>query len=145
MSDLEAIDTALIDLRHLWTTPPRIDDPTLGTVEMSTIWVAESLRRRPIQTIADLAGRMGVAHSTASRLVARAEAAGAVVRGPDPEDNRRVTVHLTPAGASLASVALDYRLQMLAGATDDWSADDIATFARLLSRFTQSTRRRESQ
>lgn len=137
MTDLERIDAALIELRHLWTSPPRIEDASLGTVEMSTIWVVDSLRRQPDQTIAELANRMGVAHSTASRLVARAEAAEAVRRVPDEGDHRRVTVALTQAGAQLANTALTHRLRTLTRHTEDWSPQERTTFADLLTRFAQ--------
>lgn len=135
MTPLEDIDEALIALRHLWAAPPRIDDPDLGTVEMSTIWVVDRLRRNPGQTVAELAGQLDVAHSTASRLIARAEQTGAVVRMPDPHDQRRVTVHLTPAGRDLAAVALEYRMRTLEAATADWTDTERASFAHLLTRF----------
>jgi DNA-binding MarR family transcriptional regulator len=135
MTDLERIDSALIALRHLWSIPPRIEDPALGQVEMSTIWVVDSLRHGIPGSVADLAASMGVAHSTASRLVARAEQAGAVVRGPDPDDQRRTTVTLTDAGRHLALTALQYRLAVLRRATRTWTPADRSTFAALLTRF----------
>ncbi len=137
MTPLEQIDEALIALRHFWTAPPRIQDPALGAVEMSTIWVADCLRRTPNQTVAELAAALDVAHSTASRLIARAEHAGAVLRDQDPHDHRRVTVHLTEAGHSLAKVALEYRVATLQAATVDWTDAERATFASLLTRFAQ--------
>lgn len=137
MSDLERIDAALIALRHLWTTPPRVDDPALGSVEMSTIWVTDSLRRTPDQTVAQLAAHMGVAHSTASRLIGRAEQTGAVTRQPDPHDQRRVTVRLTTAGQELAATALAHRLALVNAATEDFTPQERSTFADLLTRFTQ--------
>lgn len=136
MTDLERIDAALIALRHLWTAPPHIEDPALGQVEMSTIWVVDSLRRHPGQTVTELACAMGVAQSTASRLVQRAEQSGAVFRTSDPADQRRTTVALTAAGGKLAETALAYRLHRLARTTETWSADDRRTFATLLTRFT---------
>ena len=42
-------------------------------VDMSTLWVVDGLRRGPTDaemTVSDLARHMGVAHSTANRLVA---------------------------------------------------------------------------
>lgn len=135
-SPLERIDDALIALRHLWTAPPRINDSDLGVVEMSTIWVVDCLRRSAGATVAELASQLDVAHSTASRLIARAEKTGAVVRTADPDDQRRVLVQLTPAGRRLAANALEYRLGSLQEATADWTDQDRATFAHLLTRFT---------
>lgn len=134
-TDLAAIDAALIALRHLWTAPPHIEDPALGQVEMSTIWVVDSLRRQPDQTVSELAAAMDVAHSTASRLVLRAERSGAVIRTPDPQDQRRITVTLTAAGRDLATAAAEFRIQRLATLTQDWTAEQRHTFASLLTRF----------
>ncbi|MEI2643681.1 MAG: MarR family transcriptional regulator [Candidatus Nanopelagicales bacterium] len=135
MNDLERIDAALIALRHLWSAPPQIEDPALGEVEMSTIWVVDCLRRTPDQTVSDLADAMGVAHSTASRLVQRAEHSGAVVRAQDARDQRRTTVHSTEAGRALAQTALRFRLAKLEQFTDDWATTDRRMFATLLTRF----------
>lgn len=134
-TDLERIDAALIALRHLWTAPPQIEDPALGQVEMSTIWVVDSLRHTPDQTVSGLAAAMGVAHSTASRLVLRAERSGAVVREPDPADQRRTAVRLTKAGRTLAAAALQFRLSRLQRVTAQWTAADLRDFATLLTRF----------
>ena len=66
---------------------------------MSTLWVVDGLRRGPTDaemTVSDLARHMGVAHSTASRLVARAEEVGIMVRrATSATDHRRVAVLLT--------------------------------------------------
>lgn len=137
---LQRMDSALIALRHLWTAPPRIQDPALGSVEMSTIWVTDSLTREAtLQSVSDVAAHLGVAHSTASRLIARAERAEAVVRSPLPQDSRRVAVHLTERGRALARAALQFRLQILEQATADWTADERETFADLLTRFASTT------
>lgn len=68
--------------------------------------------------------------------VARAEKTGAVIRTADRDDQRRVTVQLTPAGHRLATTALEYRLRSLRDATSDWADHERASFADLLTRFT---------
>ncbi len=137
---LRSIDESLIHLRHLWSAPPRLDDPNLGSIEMSTVWVVDTLLRCPDaqQTISQIAEAMGVAQSTASRLVARAEAAGTVTRLTDPQDARRVTVSTTQSGEALAAAGLNFRLQKLTDATVDWSQEDRTRFAELLARFATS-------
>lgn len=139
---LHTIDEALIALRHLWSTPPRLHDTTLGAVDMSTLWVVDGLRRGPADgemTVSDLARHMGVAHSTASRLVARAEEVGTVHRFTSTTDHRRVAVHLTATGRELALAGLEFRLGFLRSVTEDWSSDERATFAELLARFAKKT------
>jgi DNA-binding MarR family transcriptional regulator len=136
-SALADLDTALIGLRRLWAAPPRLADPTLGQVEMSTIWVVDALDRladRPEVSVADLATAIDVAHSTASRLVDRAEAAGAVTRHPSATDSRRTAVTLTPTGHTLAAVARQARTTYLTQVTADWSDEQRSTLAELLNR-----------
>ena len=134
---LADLDAALIGLRRLWAAPPRLADPTLGQVEMSTIWIVDALDRladHPEVSVADLATAIDVAHSTASRLVDRAEAAGAVTRHPSATDSRRTAVALTPTGRTLATVARTARTSYLARVTTDWNDEQRATLADLLTR-----------
>jgi DNA-binding MarR family transcriptional regulator len=145
---LHTIDDALIALRHLWSTPPQLHDATLGSVDMSTLWVVDGLRRGPANaemTVSDLARHMGVAHSTASRLVARAEEVGTVRRATSATDHRRVAVHLTATGRELALAGLDFRLSVLRSVTEDWSIEERATFADLLDRFAKKTHEHPTQ
>jgi DNA-binding MarR family transcriptional regulator len=134
---LADLDTALIGLRRLWAAPPRLADPTLGQVEMSTIWIVDALDRMAEHrevSVADLATAIDVAHSTASRLVDRAEAAGCVQRHPSATDSRRTAVALTPTGRTLATVARHARTSYLAQVTTDWSDEQRSTLAELLTR-----------
>ena len=140
---LADLDTALIGLRRLWVAPPRLTDPALGPVEMSTIWVVDALARlahRPEVSVADLATAIDVAHSTASRLVDRAQAAGCVSRHPSATDSRRTAVALTAAGRTLADTARTARTEYLAAITTDWVPEDRRTLADLLTRLAHAVR-----
>lgn len=140
---LRGIDAALIGLRHLWSAPPRLDDPQLGRVEMSTVWVAEALARPDAgeATVNDVAAELDVAQSTASRLVDRAERAGVVTRSRSSRDARRVVLSLTPVGHTLAARSSTFRLEYLNRVTADWSLEERRTFADLLTRFASSVHR----
>jgi DNA-binding MarR family transcriptional regulator len=133
---LAELDAALIALRRLWSTPPRLADPERGSVEMSTIWIVDALDRLgrlPEVTVTDLADALEVAHSTASRFIDRAEAAGCVVRNRCERDSRRTVVDSTPAGKALAAAARDARTGYLAAVTADWTLQDRRTLAHLLT------------
>jgi DNA-binding MarR family transcriptional regulator len=134
---LADLDTALIGLRRLWAAPPRLADPALGSVEMSTIWIVDALDRLnhlPEVTVADVAAAIDVAPSTASRLIDRAEAAGCVSRLRSATDTRRTVVAATPAGQALAGAARTARTDYLAAVTAEWTGDQRRTLAALLSR-----------
>lgn len=134
---LTDLDSALIALRRLWSAPPRFPDPELGPVEMSTIWIVDALARLdhiPEVTVADVAAAIDVAHSTASRLIDRAETAGCVSRQRSDRDTRRTVVSATPAGRALAGAARTARTHYLSAVTADWSPEQRRTLAELLSR-----------
>lgn len=141
---LAAIDEALIALRHLWTTPPRLADPVLGDVDVSTVLVVHVLSARPATdgpaSVGDVARGLDIAHSTASRLVDRAVRTGVVARTTSPVDGRRVTLQLTPAGARLAVASRRFRTGYLRVLLADWSDREAADFARLLHRFADAVR-----
>jgi DNA-binding MarR family transcriptional regulator len=104
---------------------------------MSTIWVVDALDRlpdRPEVSVADLAAAIDVAHSTASRLVDRAQAAGCVFRHSSATDARRTAVALTPTGRTLAEAARTARTTYLAGITADWTPEQRRALADLLTR-----------
>lgn len=136
--DLDRVDRALVGLRHLWSGPLTLNDPTLGTLDMSTVWIVDALTRDETHdevTIGELAVAIDVAHSTASRLADRAQASGAVTRHPSTRDARRVAVELTDQGRLLAGTARTFRADYLARAMAAWNPADRRSFADLLTRF----------
>lgn len=139
MTELHLIDRALMDLRHLWRTPTHLVDPEFGRVETSTVLIVDVLTRQAEpMPLPDLARALDVAHSTASRLVDRAEAAGAVRRSKAPEDARRVVVTTTPAGVRLAESSRSFRRRYLEAILAQWEPVERADFARQLARFARS-------
>lgn len=136
MTDLQLIDRALMDLRHLWHTPANLVDPEFGRVETSTVLIVDILcRDAEPMSIHQLATTLDVAHSTASRLVDRAETAGAVSRSRATTDARRVVVTATPAGKRLAASSRSFRRRYLEAVLADWQPAERAGFARQLARF----------
>jgi len=139
--DLARVDVALMRLRRLWAAPParsglRADDG----VEMSTVLVVDALARDTGAAlgVADVAHRLDVAPSTASRLVERAVAAGVVERRADPDDARRAILYLTEAGQALQRRARAMRAGYLARILRGWPAADVASLADHLDRFAAS-------
>lgn len=145
--DLARLDAALLDLRRFIEAPTGTSgDPDLShrdsRVELSTVLVVDAVARSdPARdcTIGRVADALHVAHSTASRLVDRAQRAGMVRSGRSATDPRRSVVALTPAGRRLQRDAVGYRTGRLAGLLADWPAADVAAFAGLLERFARST------
>ena len=86
-------------------------------------------------TVSAVAERLGVDSPRASRLVARAVAAGLARREADQRDGRRSLLTLTAAGRAHAAHLHAFRREAFERAMADWEPGDAAAFARLLTRF----------
>jgi DNA-binding MarR family transcriptional regulator len=125
---LHDIDDALVRMRRLWSAAPR-------GVDMSSVLVVEACARAGgPATVGDVARVADVEHSTASRLVERAVRAGYVERAAD---GRRAALHLTADGRALRERAVAFRTAWLTEMVGDWPDEDVAAFARLLTRFAE--------
>lgn len=126
--DVQVIDTALMQLRRLWTAPPR-------GVDVSSILVLEACARHAQPaSVGDVARFAGVEKSTASRLVDRAVQAGLVDRA---SSGRRVVLQMTVAGQQLRERALQFRTGWLENVLAGWPQGNVAIFAQLLGRFAE--------
>ncbi|RZT14877.1 DNA-binding MarR family transcriptional regulator [Kribbella sp. VKM Ac-2569] len=82
-----------------------------------------------------IATALGVDQPRASKLVATAVAAGLLRREADQADGRRTNLALTPAGRSQLEAVHVYRQARFTTAMADWTPEERATFANLLTRF----------
>lgn len=85
----------------------------------------------------DLARRMHVSPSTATRMAKPLEKIGVVGRQPDPRDARLAYVVLTEAGETLLTDAKATLMRLSADLfRDRWEEDHIAALSALLGRLT---------
>ena len=106
------------------------------TLDPSAIAALHALRCEDIAPrLSDLAGRIGVDASTASRLVQALEGAALVERTADPDDGRASRIVLTADGDERLREFMHRRHELLARAMDGWTKADVTTFAALLDRF----------
>jgi len=105
------------------------------TIDHSAHLVLFVLRCSGALRLSDLAGRMELDASTASRHVRALEQLGLVRRSPDPDDGRAFRVELTEHGVEEWESNARRRMELLSAAMDGWSEDDILTFERLMTRF----------
>ncbi|GGK60493.1 MarR family winged helix-turn-helix transcriptional regulator [Nocardia camponoti] len=73
--------------------------------------------------------------STVSRQVAQLVDNGLVRRTADPDDGRATLLEVTEKGHEVAERIRERRHEGVALVTEGWSPDDLATFARLLTRY----------
>lgn len=148
-SPLLALDDAVFELQRL-TRKPGYQAKLLGKlsapVEFSTVRVLRAVQRVAKQppSVGDIAERMLVDPSTASRLVDQQVAAGYLLRQRHPDDGRRSQLLLTDEGRALLREVTAARREILGELTAAWSSDDIELLSDLLHRLSQDIQHLES-
>jgi DNA-binding MarR family transcriptional regulator len=107
------------------------------TIDHSVHVVLFVLRCNGALRLSDLAAKLELDASTASRHVRSLEQLGLVRRSADPDDGRAFRVELTERGAEEWEAASKRRMLLLAQAMDGWTEEDIETFERLMTRFAE--------
>ena len=82
-------------LVQLWD---RAVDEAVPRIPALQVRVLSVLAREGTMNVSGLARTVGIIASSASRLCDRLEAAGLLLREPDPDSRREVTVSLSPEG-----------------------------------------------
>lgn len=85
-----------------------------------------------------LAGELCVDPSTVSRQVAALEAAGLLVRTPDPKDRRASLIAASPAGAEVFASNRARWIGALRELLADWTPAERREFARLFARLNEA-------
>jgi DNA-binding MarR family transcriptional regulator len=91
-------------------------------------------------TVGFIAEQMCVDPSRASRLVGEVVDLGYVRRVASQQDSRRICLELTEKGDSFVESFHEIKWNTFASALGDWSEADLATFAKLLDRFSDWSR-----
>ncbi|MGK8500418.1 MarR family winged helix-turn-helix transcriptional regulator [Nocardia asiatica] len=108
-----------------------------GAVPVAVFGVLDAVAGGVADTVGALAPALGVDQPRASRLVARAVAAGLLERVADQRDGRRSVLRPTTAGRRASAEAAARRRTAMAAAMADWTPAERADFARLLERFVE--------
>jgi DNA-binding MarR family transcriptional regulator len=85
----------------------------------------------------DLAERACLDLSTVSRHLRAQEAAGYVIRSPDPEDGRAMLLSVSDAGRTFVAETRQRHRELVGAAIQNWSDADVEAFTRLASRLAQ--------
>jgi DNA-binding MarR family transcriptional regulator len=107
-------------------------------LEQGQMDALDLLARRNDRPMKELAARLRVDPSTATRAVQRLEADGLVERYPSPEDGRVVLVRITDEGARRHSEVAARRSTAMMHILSEFEPDDRARLADLLDRFVES-------
>lgn len=141
--ELDALDEALLEIRRLVRRPGyrrRFLDSLHTPTDTGTVRVLRAVERAgdPGPCVGDVAERLDVDPSTASRMIDQQVTAGYLARTRSAEDRRRTTLGLTDAGRDLLAEITEVRRDLLAEVTRDWDRDEVTTLVRLLDRLRES-------
>lgn len=121
-------------LRHLADIHPKLDYGNF-TFLLAIADAPDGIRG------SELAEDLNVHKSTASRSVATLERLGLVSRVPDPDDGRAQLLVPTPVAAERVEAYRRSSHDRLVTLLDDWKPDEIASFARSLTRLNDRAER----
>ncbi|MFF2842491.1 MarR family winged helix-turn-helix transcriptional regulator [Paenarthrobacter sp. NPDC057981] len=106
--------------------------------DMQLFLVVNQLALRGAMRPTMLADAIQTGRSNMTKIAGRLAKEDLAVRIPDPDDDRGVLLALTPKGREIGRALVEYDNAQTARLVDGWSDDDLATFQRLLARFTAS-------
>lgn len=107
-------------------------------LEQGQMDALDLLTRRDSRPMKELAARLRVDPSTATRAMQRLENDGLVERFPSPEDGRVVLVRLTAEGRRRHDEVAGRRATAMARILGEFEPDERATLADLLDKFVRS-------
>ncbi|WP_199548655.1 MarR family winged helix-turn-helix transcriptional regulator [Streptomyces sp. N35] len=116
-----------------------------GRLERSAYVMLSRIRIQGPMSIGELSEAFQLDASTVNRQTAHAVRAGLLRRIPDPEGGMARKFQLTPEGELEVDGERDTRVGELDQVFEDWSANDVETFARYLQRFNTSVERLSGQ
>jgi len=139
--DTAELYAALSDLIRIYEFRDR-DRICCFDVSVTQCYALEELARRGGMTLNDLAGRLYLDKSTASRVVDALERKGYVVRSPHPQDRRAVLLEATEAGRTLERTIRESILAEEEQLLADFDPEVRQAMTRLITRLTQAAARR---
>ncbi|WP_328593183.1 MarR family winged helix-turn-helix transcriptional regulator [Lentzea tibetensis] len=131
--DVELVEQAMVAIRRSQTRRALAE---LASPAYDVLDVVEAAEHNGAQaTVSSVATSLNVDQPRASKLVTLAVDGGLVRRVADQADGRRALLVRTPRGRAVSAEIHRSRQAAFASAMTDWSDDERAEFARLLTRF----------
>ena len=151
------LDRALLRMRHTVVRPETtaVPIPALSrTVDLAKVLACLAISDladlddagaagSPV-TVKDVALALSLEHSTASRLLAEAEAEGLVERSTDPTDRRRTQVRLTGTGDAVVQQSSAIRTWAFDAILAGWDTEQLRTFTELVEKFSDTIEERSA-
>jgi DNA-binding MarR family transcriptional regulator len=100
----------------------------------------DTLTGRYEVTVNEVAAELGIDQSGASRMIAQATVGGYLSAQPSPQDKRRRTISVTPAGVTLLASAHQWQDDIFDTLTEAWTPTERTEFERAMQRLLASSR-----
>jgi DNA-binding MarR family transcriptional regulator len=115
----------------------------LTGVDMSytALLILEQMKDDGTTRMTELAQAVGVTSTTVTRRIQDLEKCGLILRTPDSQDGRASVVNLSKEGRQVADVVGRARFEILRGALEDWSEEDLECLLALFERLRADTQR----
>ena len=148
--DVEDIRGSLVALRRLFQRKELAElwsaafgrRADLDYTELRLLDAVRSVSPADGATVGEIAIRLGIPPSRASRQVASAVERGMLERHAAADDGRKVVVRVTRKGEQQQARGSDLTRARIGLALEGWSVEDRRRFARLFTRFTEGITRR---
>jgi DNA-binding MarR family transcriptional regulator len=111
--------------------------PVTNVSTLRVLRAVEHCQQTGGASIRDVAEYVAVEHSTASRTVGAAVAAGLLTKTSATEDQRRCVLVLSEVGREALARVTDRRRDLVAETIADWPEADVETLVDLLDRLTE--------
>lgn len=145
--NLDAIASALIDLTGCLNSP-RQDEVLLReagvSLDRALFPLLVRLDSAPAMSVAQLADHAGRDPSTISRQLAKLEQLGLIKRPSTHADMRVRAATITKAGSRTVAALTEARRKLLGQLIEDWSADECRMLPRLVQKFADAMKEKQS-
>ncbi len=111
--------------------------PVTNVSTLRVLRAVEHCQQTGGASIRDVAEYVAVEHSTASRTVGAAVAAGLLTKTSATDDQRRCVLVLSEVGREALARVTDRRRDLVAETIADWPEADVETLVDLLDRLTE--------
>ena len=134
MHDSSALDHLVREIYSLGAVNREVQRRAVPEHPPACLQALAVLARTDAERVSEIADRLRIDLSVASRQVAVLEAAGWVERAPDPGDRRAQRLAITEGGRETLAAAHARMVAAYEGVLTDWSDEDLQALSDLLAR-----------
>ena len=141
--DYRALAEQLLDLQALLRLDPV--NQQVSIFEKGTFLALQYLSHQKTVHPKELSQQMAVSSARIAALLNHMENEGLIVRSPDPNDNRQVTVSLTARGDQLIKKKKEEVVNIMAKALEELGPEEAEIYLRIQTKFLTNFKKKKQQ